>query len=270
MTLDKHFHAIYQKIYFQEESRTTRYFHNEFEKILDRLNKHFKTRADEIKQIQKNRDFKKAIELNEILLKEADEKIDNETILGIYADCALSSINLDDLESAQKWLERAEKIAPNDKRVLAIRGLYFYELGDMVKGREYAEKSLALDSQYHLALILITGIGLETGSYGKSLLNMYFLEGDNLKDGFKQDHLAVIYRTIGQCYLKDNAYDEAIAYFEKSLALDRLDDATLALIGFSLMTKTIGANKQIIYLHENLTPEKETMVKKLLIISINR
>ena len=44
----------------------------------------------------------------------------------------------------------------------------------MVKGREYVEKSLALDSQYHLALILITGIGLETGSYGKSLLNMYF------------------------------------------------------------------------------------------------
>lgn len=245
----------------QEETRATRYFHNEFEKILITLNKHFKSRADDIKQIQKNRDFKKAIELYETLLNEADEKIDEETILGIYADCALCSINLDELESAQKWLERAESIAPNDKRVLAIRGLYFYEVGDMAKCGEYAEKSLALDPRYHLALILITGVSLESGLDGKSVVNTYFFDGNNLKDGFKQDHLAVIYRTIGQCYLKDNAYDEAIDYFEKSLTLDPLDNATLSLIGFSLMTKAIGANKQIIHFHENLTSEKETMVK---------
>ena len=78
------------------------------------------------------------------------------------------------LNPPKNGLERAEKIAPNDKRVLAIRGLYFYELGDMVKGRELRGKSLALDSQYHSGPYIDNRHWLRNWVLWKSLLNMYF------------------------------------------------------------------------------------------------
>ncbi|MBI5100036.1 MAG: hypothetical protein HZB30_12470 [Nitrospirae bacterium] len=246
----------------QLDSRVGRLLQNELEKTLSKLNSFFKTRADEIKQIQKDRDFRKAINFYESLLAEADDKIDTETILGIYADCALCAINIDDFEAANKWLNKAEEISIKDKRVLAIRGLYFYELGDKGKSREYSEKSLSVDNFYHLALIILIGLELESGIEGKTLLKRYFLDdADNLINGFRKEHLAVIYRTIGQCYLRDNLFDNAIDFFRKSLSQDEFDDATLSLIGFAYLKKVIGVDTLIVHIYEKLDDEEEQLIK---------
>lgn len=244
------------------DPRFTAIFNNEFEKTLVKLNKIFKSRADEIKQIQKSRDFKKAIDLYKSLLADADEKIDQETILGIYIDCALSLINIGDLAAADNWLSKAEEVTSNDKRALAIRGLYYYELGDKEKSKEFADKSFSLDNRYHLALVLIAGLEAEAGNDGQSILNKYFLQDDNtLKKDFKEEHLAVIYRTIGQCYLKDNNLDNAIASFEKSISLDNFDDATLSLMGFAYLKKALGDDSKVIHFYKKLNHVTEQLVK---------
>jgi Tfp pilus assembly protein PilF len=246
----------------QIDSRVGRLLQNELEKTLDKLNSFFKTRTDEIKQIQKDRDFRKAIKLYESLLAEADDKIDTESILGIYADCALCSINIDDFEAANEWLNKAEGISTTDKRVLAIRGLFHYESGDNNKSRGYSEASLSADKFYHLALILLTGLELESGIEGKTLLNKYFLDDqDNLKKGFKEEHLAVIYRTIGQCYLRDNLFDNAITFFQESLSQDAFDDATLSLIGFAYLKKVIGVDTTTVHFYEKLDDKEEHLIK---------
>ncbi|MEW6410598.1 MAG: tetratricopeptide repeat protein [Nitrospirota bacterium] len=246
-----------------ELPRVTHLLTGQLERVLAKLNSHFKSRANEVKEIQRKRDFKRAIELYQSLLEDADETIDKDTILGIYADCALCSINLDDLESARMWLRKAEETETIDKRILAIWSLYYYALGNKTKAQEYADKSLALDKFYHLALIIKAGIELESGTNGERILNQYFLdENGNVRSGFKQDRMPVIYRTIGQCYMKDKNFDKAIEYFEKSINLDPLDDGCLSLIGTAYFRKTIGESTQIIRFHEQLSPEKQEIIKK--------
>lgn len=246
----------------QEEERLSRFYGNEFSKMLSQLNNLFKSRADDIKQIQKNRDFRKALELYESLLKDGNN-VDPEVILGIYADCALCEINLDGLEAANKWLDKAEAIEPTDKRVLALRGLYFYELDEKEKSGLFAEKSLAIDQFYHLALLLITATELESGTPGHSILKRYFFDDDGmLKQGFKEEHLPVIYRTIGQCYLKDNDYDLAIEYFQKSLGLDESDDATLSLIGLTYLRKYTGAETKVVHFYKKLNEIEEATINQ--------
>ncbi len=250
----------------KEEDRISRFLGSEFLSQLNNLlNSHnniFKTSADNIKQIQKKRDFRKALELYETLLKDANS-IDSEVILGIYADCALCEINLDDLTAANKWLDEAEAINSTDKRILALRGLYFYELDDKEKSRSFAEKSLAIDEFYHLALLLITAIELESGTPGHSILKRYFLDNnDTLRQGFKEEHLPVIYRTIGQCYLKDNDYDLAIEYFQKSLGLDDSDDATLSLIGLTYLREYTGPETKVVYFDKKLNELEEAHIKQ--------
>ena len=243
--------------------RVTQMLSGQLEKALANLNKHFMSRADEIKEIQKERNFKRAIELYQLLLKEADETIDIDTVLSIHIDCALCAINLDNIELARTFLNEADVIKSNDKRVLALWGLYYYELKDRTTSQKYVDKSLALDKYYHLALALKTGIELESGTDGKTILNQYFLdETGNIKPGFKEIHMSVIYRTIGRCYLKDDEFDKAIENFEKSLLIDQFDDSTLSLLGHAYMGKAIGINTLIIRFHKNLALDKKDLVRK--------
>lgn len=236
---------------------------NELEEALNKLNISYKSRVDEIKGMQKENNFGRAIELYESLLNEADGKIDKETIIGIYADCALCSINIDEIEWANDWLCKAEKIETNDKRILAVRGFYYYELGDKEKAKKCVDNALIIDTFYHLALVLKTSIELEAGTNGRTILYQYFLdENGNVKNDFKQDHIPVIYRTIGQCYAKDSEVDKAIEYFERSLYLNQFDDGTLSLVGTAYLNKALGENIPIVHFDEQLSSEKEDMVRK--------
>lgn len=247
----------------QENRRVTNFLATELEDSLEKLNIFFKSEADGIKDIQKGRNYGRAIERYESLLSKADTKIDDETIIGIYADCALCSINIDDIESANDWLCKAEKIETNDKRIHAIRGFYYYELGNKEIAKKYADNALIIDTFYHLALVLKTGIELEEGTNGKRILYKYFLDKEgNLKTGFKQEHMPVIYRSIGQCYALDNELNDAIEYFERSLALDPLDDGTCSLVGTAYLNKALGDNTQLIDFNEQLSTEEEKLVRK--------
>lgn len=246
-----------------KEPRTNKILIRQLESVLEKLNDRFRDQAKQVREIQKKRDFRKAIELYDSLLAGADETIDDNILFGIYSDCALCAINIDDLELADIWLKRAESLNDDDERVIAIRGLYLFEKGDKELAKRYAEKALGINKYYHIALILIAAVSLENGIECHQILVDYFFDDNGIiHSKFKPEHLPVIYRTIGQCYLNAAEIDKAIEFFLKSLELDNSDDACLSLIGHAFFRKAVGSTTDTFKVYESLPLDKEEPLRK--------
>jgi len=227
---------------------------------LRKLNELFKEQAVQVREIQKKRDYKKAIDLYQSLLIKADDSVDKITVYGIYIDCALCSINLGDYTGANEWLIKAEDLNVNDEKVLTIRSLYYYENNQPEKARDLANKALEANPKYHIALNLITALSLDEGKSGAYILKNYFMKNGSDLLEFKSEHLSLIYRTIGQCYLHDGMLDEAIASFKESLEIDDNDDGCLSLLGISYFRKAVGVDTEVIRIHEELSEEQRTLL----------
>jgi hypothetical protein len=231
-----------------ELPRTTKMLARQCEDILEKLNRFFKSRAEEVRSIQKKRDYHKAIEMYDSLLSEAGCEIDEQNLLGIYIDCALCCINLDEFNEANLWLCKAESQNADNKKVTALRALFYYETGNIIKAKEYVDRSLQQDRFYHISTMLKTAMELQEGLSGKDIVKYRYLdEAGNLKTGYIPEHHAVIYRTVGQCFLKDKEFDEAIKYFQISNSLDTGDDYTFALLGHAYLEKVVSQNPLITF-----------------------
>ena len=71
----------------------------------------------------------------------------------------------DDPKTALNYFQQAEKIDDKNVTILLNIAECFFELGDLKAARQYADRSVALEPAYGLAMQLLTAINLKEGNY---------------------------------------------------------------------------------------------------------
>ena len=124
------------------------------------------------------------------------------------------SMDRGDPVSGDDMLKRAEAMAFDNNLVLNNLSAICFKRGDLERAQRYAEKSLALDSEFYQAHHNLGNIFMRRGEYERALPHY-------LKAKDQQIALGRAHQTLGLVYLREGEFDQAIEELSAALRYHR-------------------------------------------------
>jgi tetratricopeptide (TPR) repeat protein len=215
--------------------------HSPIESVLSDSDKIYETKIQEAENYQRKWNFYEAID---VYLEIISDNPSLQIKFLVYVNLSICYLCLSNVQNnllkAEKYLEKAELIQNPQyaEKLYYAKAIYFFHLNDFDLANSNIGRAIEIKPDYCRAINIKSLIQEKLGDPIPRILNTnFFNETSAIKDIFDNESSSL--KVIGQLYLKNNEFENAIFYFKKALLKDQDDIVILSYLGDAYLFKAI-------------------------------